>query len=228
MALPINTIGGITLVPTVFGDFFLPEGGALHTEVRETGGHARPGLSMLAPRLGPGQTVVDLGAGVGMLAVPLQHTVRPDGRVWCFEPDPDAFALLRWNLALNGVDLSARAVAGADWPRLDEWCHAQGVERIDALRVHGPAAASSLFEHGLSTLEAHRPLVLFTREWGSPEDPAATASLEQQLRHLGYEFLACTADAEAAGAEPARPAGPERTCLLAVPEGHQTGGAGDG
>lgn len=232
MASPSNSIEGITLAHTVLGDFFLPEDGPLHTEVRETGGHVRSGVAMLQPRLGPGQTVVDLGAGVGILAVALQHLVGHDGRVWCFEPDPDAFALLRWNLALNGVDLSARAVAGADWPRLDEWCRAQGIDRIDALRVHGPAAASSLAEGGLGTLGTHRPLILLTREWGSPGKSAEAGGLEKELRGLGYAFMAGAGDPEAASVEPEPttvwPDNAEAACVLAIPEGRHTGGAGDG
>ena len=224
-----SIIGGITLVHSAFGDFFVPEETALHEEVRETGGHARSGLAMLSARLGPGGTVLDIGAGVGMLAVPLQLRVGNAGRVWCFEPDADAFRLLRWNLAVNGVDLLARAVAGDTWPRLDDWCRTAEVEHIDAIRIHGPAAAAALAERGRETVETHLPLLLFTLPFGARPATWDDGLLERQLPRLGYVLhWPATTINEEANAEPALVTGPQAATdsasLLAVPARQELAG----
>jgi precorrin-6B methylase 2 len=233
MASDSGNIGGIALVHTVFGDFLMPGEGDLRAEVRETGGQARPGLAMLSSRLRAGDTVVDLGAGVGMLSIPLQRAVGSAGRVWCFEPDSAASALLRWNLAINGVDLLTRAVAGDAWPRLDDWCRTVEIERVEAIRVHGAPAAAALAQDGLETLEAHRPLVLVTRDSRIEPDAPGFEKLKRELRRLGYRFCshAEAADDESDAVESpgatGLPAGPLTTSVLAV-AGADPGGDCDG
>lgn len=50
----------------------------------------------------PGQWVVDIGANVGHYTARLSELVGPDGRVIAFEPVPETFAILAWNLQLYG------------------------------------------------------------------------------------------------------------------------------
>lgn len=50
----------------------------------------------------PGDVVVDVGANVGYFTLIAAQLVGDTGRVWAFEPDPDAFDLLRRNVELNG------------------------------------------------------------------------------------------------------------------------------
>ena len=50
----------------------------------------------------PGDTALDLGAHIGYYTLLLARLVGPGGRVAALEPDPDNFALLRHNVALNG------------------------------------------------------------------------------------------------------------------------------
>jgi hypothetical protein len=230
MAHTSDAAAGNALVHTALGDFFVSEGSALHAEVRETGGHARAGLGMLSSRLGPGETVLDLGAGVGMLAVPLQRVVGPNGRVWCFEPGGEAAELLRRNLALNGVDLLARVVAGDAWPHLDDWCDSTELERIDAIRAHGPGAAAVLAETGLDTLARHLPLVLLTQEHRIPVEPAEASPLVAELAKLGYSFHSGADLPEAEAQDPDDPvvgseAAASAACMLAMPPGKPAEGA---
>lgn len=53
--------------------------------------------------LRPGDTVLDVGANVGYYTVLAARAVGGAGRVHAIEPDPDNLALLRSNLALNGL-----------------------------------------------------------------------------------------------------------------------------
>lgn len=228
MAPTSDGTSGIALVHTALGDFFVPEEGALRAEVRETGGHARAGLAMLSSHLAPGATVLDLGAGAGMLAVPLQRAVGPAGCVWCFEPEAALAELLRWNLALNGVDLLARVAAGDAWPRLDDWCTAAGLGRVDAIRAHGPGAAAALARSGGDTLARHLPLVLFTREYGAAARADEADPLTAELTRLGYSFPSGVEAPEAEADEEPSPREPGEEpvgSLLAVPPGRGTEGA---
>jgi FkbM family methyltransferase len=50
-----------------------------------------------------GMTIVDVGAHVGYYALLFARWVGPEGRVFAFEPEPDNYALLRRNIALNDV-----------------------------------------------------------------------------------------------------------------------------
>ena len=51
----------------------------------------------------PGDVVVDAGANVGYYTILASKLVGPTGRVYAFEPDPTAFALLERNVRLNGA-----------------------------------------------------------------------------------------------------------------------------
>jgi FkbM family methyltransferase len=52
----------------------------------------------------PGDNVIDVGANIGLLTVPLARAVTPDGMVVAVEPLPGNVGRLRANLARNGLD----------------------------------------------------------------------------------------------------------------------------
>jgi len=55
-------------------------------------------LGLLARYLRPGGTVIEGGAHVGTHTLPLAQIVGENGRVLCFEPQPEAYRLLRRNI----------------------------------------------------------------------------------------------------------------------------------
>lgn len=62
-------------------------------------------IALLADRMSPGATVVDVGASVGFWTVPLAVRAREVGaRVVAVEPLPHNVALIQRSLCLNGVD----------------------------------------------------------------------------------------------------------------------------
>lgn len=67
--------------------------------------------------LGPGDTVVDIGANLGMFALVAARRVGDAGRVLAFEPDPETFGRLQSHIVAHGlshVEAFNRAVGGAD------------------------------------------------------------------------------------------------------------------
>lgn len=68
----------------------------------------------LRRRLGPGMTVVDIGANVGYYTAMFAHAIGPDGRVIAFEPEPDNLHFLSRTIELNGfqnVDIVPAALS---------------------------------------------------------------------------------------------------------------------
>lgn len=58
---------------------------------------------LFAELLKPGDVVVEAGANIGALTVPLARLVGPHGRVLASEPQPVVFQMLCANLSLNGL-----------------------------------------------------------------------------------------------------------------------------
>ncbi|HEX8694927.1 MAG TPA: FkbM family methyltransferase [Longimicrobium sp.] len=80
-----------------------------------TGRYGPQETALLGALLRPGATFVDVGANWGYFTLLAAHRVGPAGRVVALEPDPRLFALLRANLAANGIGWAAALpVAAAD------------------------------------------------------------------------------------------------------------------
>jgi FkbM family methyltransferase len=83
-------------------------------EIASTGEYEPITRSACIDALEAGGTFVDIGAHVGLFAVPAAKAVGVDGRVVCFEPDPDNRRLLERNVArheLGNVEVIGAAVA---------------------------------------------------------------------------------------------------------------------
>ncbi len=60
-----------------------------------------------------GDTVVDVGAYIGLYAVACAHRVEVNGQVFAFEPDPHNAAVLRSHVSLNGLESRIQIVEAA-------------------------------------------------------------------------------------------------------------------
>jgi FkbM family methyltransferase len=72
-------------------------------DLRRFGAHQRSDLALMLDLVEAGDTVIDVGAFIGTVTVPLARKVGPGGRVVSFEPVPEHFALLVENIEQNGV-----------------------------------------------------------------------------------------------------------------------------
>jgi FkbM family methyltransferase len=65
--------------------------------------------------LSEGDTYIDIGANIGYYSVLASNIVGAHGRVYCFEPEPLNFSLLKTNLAMNDAsNATARQAAVSD------------------------------------------------------------------------------------------------------------------
>jgi FkbM family methyltransferase len=69
-----------------------------------SGGFAEGAVRLLAGLVRPGETVVDVGANIGALSVPLARRLGVGGRLIAFEPMRLPFLCLCANTVLNGLD----------------------------------------------------------------------------------------------------------------------------
>jgi FkbM family methyltransferase len=109
-----------------YGRFLSLANDGISQILRLYGEWAQPEVELLLHLIQPGNTVLDIGANLGTLTVPLAKRVGPTGRVIAFEAQPAIHMLLCANLALNEL-LSVRALNVAvsdetgyvDMPNLD-------------------------------------------------------------------------------------------------------------
>jgi len=79
-------------------DEFVGKSLALYGEFSE------PEVDVMCKLVKPGDTVLDIGANVGALTVPMAQVVGPTGRVIAWEPQPETYALLKKNIEQNDLD----------------------------------------------------------------------------------------------------------------------------
>ena len=83
-------------------------------EIECTGEYERTTSDVCRQILKPGMVFVDVGAHVGLYALPAARAVGETGTVYAFEPDPENFTLLERNVQENGyrnVCLERKAIA---------------------------------------------------------------------------------------------------------------------
>lgn len=119
-----------------------------------------------------GDAVVDVGANIGTVTLPLARRVGPNGRVHAFEPQRIVFQHLCANLALNGL-----ANVEAHWAALGA---AAEMARIPAL---DPAATANFGGVRLATEGAGEPVPMTTLD-----DLALTACALIKLDVEGMEI----------------------------------------
>jgi FkbM family methyltransferase len=163
----------------------------------------------------PGFVVLDIGANIGAHCLRFSKKVGPSGRVYAFEPADYAFNKLRKNLSLNSAEnvrpfrlalsdrnLERQAIAGksswrtdgkrveeggtVDFARLDDWCAANGIGRVDIVKLDVDGHEYPILKGGLETLRRFRPILLL--EVGAWHFREPGSNPLEILSGLGYRF----------------------------------------
>lgn len=67
------------------------------------GQYSEAGVAMMRQFIRTGGTVIDVGANIGDMTLPLSLAVGDAGRIYAIESHPENFNVLGANLALNGI-----------------------------------------------------------------------------------------------------------------------------
>jgi FkbM family methyltransferase len=163
----------------------------------------------------PGCTVLDIGANVGAHALRFSKLTGPAGYVYAFEPTDYAYRKLQRNLELNRFpqtralqlalgeqaalqqpvtfrsswrsDLTRdTAVTHVDFVALDDWCRAEGVERIDVVKLDVDGHEYPVLAGGQDAIRRSRPAILI--EAGAWHFRDAGRSPFVLLQDAGYRF----------------------------------------
>lgn len=100
-----GTLGGAWHMRLADGSSLcLPRGSDMSWTVAATGYWDRHVVDLVERFVTPGTLVLDIGASLGLWAVPLGRIVRNHGgRLWCFEPNPENIPWLTSNLEANDL-----------------------------------------------------------------------------------------------------------------------------
>lgn len=80
-------------------------GGGYEEELRDFQEMQKNGkLNLLTKYVKNGDTVIEVGAGVGITSIFLSKLLGTTGRLYAYEPNKDAFDYMKRNAALNGVE----------------------------------------------------------------------------------------------------------------------------
>lgn len=173
-----------TLIRGRHGIYACANTDATGRRLQSQGEPGEPTIRLLQSLVRPADTVVEVGAGIGTLTVPLTRQLGNGGQLTAVETDPDKFSLLCANVALNGLPQAQPrpALTAVDWDGL--------AERLPACRlllVNDGREAQTLTD-AVPLLDRHRPLIYCRIRSRAAFDAmtAITQRLEQRLFWHGY------------------------------------------
>jgi FkbM family methyltransferase len=149
------------------------------------GEYSEAEVAMMRGFVREGGTVIDVGANIGDLTVPLARMTGPSGRVFAIESHPENFNVLCANLALNGirnvkpinafvatsdaVDTSSAvfgpdAFTGSTWQPRFIALDALEIEACDLLKVDVDGKELDVLRSGAMQIERFRPTLYFEND----------------------------------------------------------------
>ena len=168
------------------------------------GQYSESEVSVMRAFLREGATVIDVGANIGDLTIPLAKIVGPSGRVYAIESHPETFNVLCANLALNAISntrpmnvfiatsdkVSTDGVWGEfayvseTWKTQFTSLDALELDACDLIKVDVDGKELEVLRSGEMQIERHRPIIYFEND-----DRASSADLLSYLIDtLGYDL----------------------------------------
>jgi FkbM family methyltransferase len=142
-------------------------------------------VALIRALLREGDTVIDVGANIGALTLPMSQIVGDKGRIFAIESDPETFNVLCANLALNEIrntkpvnafvtDGDQSAVGGANSATahlVGDKCPTNFVsldslelEACDFIKVDVDGSEVEVLRSGEMQIERYRPILYFENE----------------------------------------------------------------
>src|SRR6202521_2916733 len=200
---PTMQFGNLTLKQCKYG-WMLFSGPYIGKCFELYGQYSESELSVMRAFLGEGSTVIDVGANIGDLTIPLAKTVGPTGRVYAIESHPENFNVLCANLALNAltntkpinafVATGDKVSTGGVWGEFayvsETWkpqfmaLDALELDACDLIKIDGDGKELEVLRSGEMQIERHRPAIYFEND-----DRAFSPELLSFLiDNLGYDL----------------------------------------
>lgn len=180
--------------------------------LQEQGDWFEDEIKFLRRLVQPGQTVVDIGANMGVYALSLARRVGPTGQVWAFEPASATAELLEASIAANGttwLQLQRQALSdhsGTAWLQtlgqselnslgpeqgpgeevplttLDACLEQFGWQQVDLLKIDAEGEEERILAGGQHFFAELSPLVMFELKAGTE----LHLELVDRFNSLGY------------------------------------------
>lgn len=169
------------------------------------GQYSESEIAMMRGFLREGSTVVDVGANIGDLTIPLSRMVGNSGRVYAIESHPDNFNVLCANLALNAIrntkainvfvatseaaDTTSEAwgefaYVSAQWSTQFLALDALDLAACDLIKVDVDGKEFDVLQSGETQIERHRPILYFENDVRE----ASSELLSYTKDKLGYDL----------------------------------------
>jgi FkbM family methyltransferase len=168
------------------------------------GEYSESEVALMRAFLKEGSTVVDVGANIGDLTVPLARIVGETGRVYAIESHPENYNVLCANLALNNlrntkpinafIATSDQVDTGGVWGQFayvsKDWSpqfmalDAINLEACDLIKVDVDGKELEVLQSGEMQIERFRPILYFEND----NRELSPALLGYCMEKLGYDL----------------------------------------
>lgn len=195
--------GDLSLKPCKYG-WMLYSGPIIGKCFDLYGQYSESEVAMMRTFVRSGNTVVDVGANIGDLTVPLSRMVGDSGRVYALESNPEIFNVLCANLALNSI-LNVRpmnafvatsdkvdtggvwgpsAYVGTTWAPAFVAIDSLDLKQCDLIKVDVDGKELEVLRSGEMIIEKFRPTLYFENDIREASPPL----LEFAMKTLGYDL----------------------------------------
>lgn len=168
--------------------------------------------SVIRHHVKPGMTVCDVGACIGDHAELYRELVGQTGTVHCFEPNPESFECLEYNMrkhenvilhntALGSQDstcsiikshnLGACRVSEGGSINVTTLDKAVDWERLDFLKIDAEGCEPLILQGAISTIRKFKPVMLIEVNKWVLEPRFSKDGLLKQITNFGYYFHVC-------------------------------------
>ena len=195
--------GSLSLKPCKYG-WMLYSGPTIGKCFELYGQYSESEVAMMRSFVRSGNTVVDVGANIGDLTVPLSRMVGDSGRVYALESNPEIFNVLCANLALNSI-LNVKpinafvatsdkadtggvwgtsAYVGTTWEPAFVAIDSLDLKQCHLIKVDVDGKELDVLQSGEMTIERFRPALYFENDIREASPPL----LEFAMKTLGYDL----------------------------------------